>query len=96
MPIKVQEHMNVKDKPKMYLVSILSENHIPWVFCMQILTEIFHRSDEDALLITEEIQANGEGFCGIYMFEIAETKAVLVEKLAEKENFSVSCLIEET
>ena len=96
MPIEIKPHLNIKlNKPKMYLVSILSDKHVSWQFCMVILTTIFHKTDEEALSITEEIQTNGEGFCGVYVFEIAETKAVTVEELAHKEGFSVNCLIEE-
>ena len=38
---------------------------------------------------------NGEGFCGGYMLEIAETKAELVEAQAKKEGFTLVCLVEE-
>ncbi len=96
MPITVKPHLDLElEKPKMYLVSILSDSHIPWKFCMSVLTSIFHKSDEDALILTDEILTHGECFCGVYMFEIAETKAVAVEKLAEDDGFSIHCLIEE-
>lgn len=96
MPITVKPHLNIElEKPKMYLVTILSDNHISWEFCMKILTSIFHKSDKDADAITKEIQTHGEAFCGVYMFEIAETKAVTVEALAKDEGFSIYCLIEE-
>jgi len=62
---------------------------------MSILTEVFHKDYEDAEVIAQEIVTNGEGFCGGYMQEIAETKANLVEELAKKERFSLTCLIEE-
>jgi len=62
---------------------------------MKVLTEVFHREYEDAEAIAHEIVSNGEGFCGGYMLEIAETKSALVEELAKKEGFDISCLIEE-
>jgi ATP-dependent Clp protease adaptor protein ClpS len=57
--------------------------------------DVFHKDLEDAKAIAHEIVTNGEGFCGGYMLEIAETKAELVEEQAKKEGFSLSCLIEE-
>ena len=96
MPIKIKPSLSIQlDKPKMYLVSVFSDNYVSWEFCMTILTSIFYKSDEEANDITQEIQTNGEGFCGVYIFEIAETKAATVEKLAHNEKFSIRCLLEE-
>lgn len=83
------------DKPKLYFVYILYEKHISWDFSIRILMSVFHKSREKAEAITHEILTNGEGLCGVYMFEIAETKAKIVEKQAKDEGLSMSCLIEE-
>lgn len=82
-------------KPKMYLLYIVNEKHVSWDFCMRILMNIFHKNVEDAHNITNEILINGEGLCGVFMFEIAETKAETVEEQAKKEGFTLQCLIEE-
>lgn len=96
MPIKIKPNLSIQlDKPKMYLVSILSDNSVSWEFCMTILTDIFYKSDEEAYALTQDIQTNGEAFCGVYIFEIAETKAATVEKLAHNKRFSINCMLEE-
>lgn len=96
LPITLKSYLKIQfDKPTMYFVSILNHDHVSWEFCMRILTSVFHKSQEDAEAIAHEIVTNGEGFCGGYMLEIAETKAELVEKKAEKEGFSLICLVEE-
>ena len=96
MPKTLKSYLKIEvDTPKLYLVSILSDKHVSWEFCMKILAEVFHRDYEDADAIAHEIVTNGEGFCGGYNLEIAETKAELVEELAKKEGFALSCLIEE-
>jgi ATP-dependent Clp protease adaptor protein ClpS len=82
-------------KPKMYLVYIFYDKHISWEFSVRILMSVFHKSREKAELITEDILTNGEGLCGAYMYEIAESKANIVEEQAKKEGFSLWCLIEE-
>ncbi len=96
LPITLRSYLNIKfDKPTMYFVSILNDDHVSWEFCMRVLTDVFHKNDEDADAIAQEIVTNGEGFCGGSMLEIAETKAELVETQAKKEGFTLNCLIEE-
>lgn len=82
-------------KPKMYLLYIVYDKHISWDFCMRILMNIFHKNIEDAHNIANDILTNGEGLCGVFHFEIAETKAETVEEQAKKEGFSLQCYIEE-
>lgn len=83
------------DKPKMYLVYMLYDKHISWDFSMRMMTKIFHKSLEEADAITNEILTNGEGLCGVYMLEMAETKAKIIEQQAKDEGLSLRCLIEE-
>ncbi len=95
-PITLKAYLKIQvDAPKMYLVSILNDKYVSWEFCMRMLREVFHKDLEDAKAIAHEIVTNGEGFCGGYMFEIAQTKAELVEEQAKKEGFTLCCLIEE-
>ena len=56
---------------------------------------VFHKSREKAEIITNDILTNGEGLCGVYMHEIAESKAKIVEEQAKNEGLSMWCLIEE-
>ena len=102
MPITIKKPATLKsylkiqiDTPKMYLVTILNDKYVSWEFCMRILMEVFHMNRDDANIVANEIVTNGEGFCGGYMLEIAETKAELVETQAKEEGFSLLCLIEE-
>jgi len=96
LPVTLKSYVYMQfNKPEMCLISIINDKYVSWEFCMRVLTEVFHRDDEDAEAITHEILTKGEGFCGGYMQEIAETKAELVEALAKKEGFSLTCLVEE-
>ena len=96
MPITIKPYLDIQyDKPKMYFVTIITDRHVPWKFCMRILMDIFHMSMEDAQTVANEIVTNGEGFCGGYMLEIAQTKAAQVEQEAKEEGFSLFCLVEE-
>lgn len=95
-PLTLKSYLKTEvQEPKFYLFYIIHDKYISWEFCMRMLIEVFHKSYKNAEVITEEILIDGEGLCGIYMLEIAETKAELIEKQAKKEGFSLSCLIEE-
>jgi len=83
------------DKPKMYLVYIIYDKYVSWEFCVRMISTVFHKSIEDAMAITDNILNEGEGLCGAYVLEIAETKAETIENQAKEENFSVRCLVEE-
>lgn len=96
MPITIKPYLDMQfDKPKLYLVSIIYDKYVSWEFCVRVLREVFHKNNDDAQAIAHEIVTNGEGFCGGYMFEIAESKAEIVEQKAKDEGFSLSCLVEE-
>ena len=79
----------------MYFVYIINEKYISWEFCMRVIMGIFYKSEEEALAITEEILSEGEGLCGVYNFEIAESKAKSIEHQAKQEGMSMRCLLEE-
>jgi len=96
MPITIKPyHALVHDKPKMYFVTIINDAYVPWEFCVRMLVKVFHMSVADAEIVSNEIVTDGEGFCGGYMLEIAETKAEIIEEQAKKEGYSLCCLIEE-
>ena len=96
MPITMKPHSSTQvDTQKSYLVTLYTDRHVAWEFCMTTLMKVFHMNAERATLMTDEIQTNGEVMCGSYTLEIAETKATLVEELAKKQNFVLQCLVEE-
>ncbi len=83
------------EEPKIYLVYLYSDTHVTREFCLRILTVVFHTEIEEAKRQVEEIRTRGETLCGAYTYEVAETKAAIVKKLATLEGFSIKCLIEE-
>ena len=96
MTVKTKSQTSIRrTQPAVYLVYIIGQKYIPWDFSMRMLMNIFHKTNEEAKVIADEIQLSGEGICGAYIYEIAETKAVTVESQANKEGFSVQCLLEE-
>lgn len=96
MSIKVQARTaNELREPKLYRVYMLNDDYTTWDFCLRIITGVFHKSVEEADKITQDIHSKGKGLCGIYSYEIAETKADTVQRQARKEGFPMRCSIEE-
>jgi len=96
MPITIKPYIDMRaNTTKMYFVTILNDKYVPWEFCVRVLMHIFHKNREDAQAIAHEIVTDGEGFCGGYILEIAETKAQKVEEQAKKEGYTLCCLVEE-
>lgn len=96
MAIEVETStLNQLDEPKMYLVYMLNDHYTSWDFCLRIITSVFHKTLEEANNITKEIHTTGKGLCGVYTYEIAETKAKTVEHQARREGFPMRCSIEE-
>ncbi len=61
-------------KPSKYAVYILNDEYTAWQFVIIVLIKIFNKTEEDATAITKRVHNGGEGLCGIYTKEIAESK----------------------
>jgi len=83
------------DEPKKFAVFMLNDDYTTWEFCIRIICTVFHKTVDEADLITRDIHTKGKGLCGIYSFEIAETKAAIVQQQARKEGFPMRCSVEE-
>ncbi|WP_416768264.1 ATP-dependent Clp protease adaptor ClpS [Sulfurimonas sp. ST-25] len=82
-------------EPKMFAVFMLNDDYTTWEFCIKIINTVFHKTIAEADAITHDIHTKGKGLCGIYTYEIAETKAFMVREQARKEGFPMRCSVEE-
>ena len=74
---------------------MLNDDYTTWEFCIRIICTVFQKNVREADSITNDIHVKGKGLCGVYTYEIAETKATLVKKQARKEGFPMRCSVEE-
>lgn len=81
-------------KPSMYKVYLLNDDYTPMEFVVQVLESIFNKSPEDAMRIMLEVHQSGLGLCGIYTFEIAETKVTQTLAAARHEQHPLQCTME--
>jgi ATP-dependent Clp protease adaptor protein ClpS len=82
------------DEPPMYKVLLLNDDYTTMDFVVEVLVYVFQKPPEEATLIMLNVHRKGVGVCGIYPFEIAETKVNLVENLARENGFPLKCIME--
>ncbi|MBW2193772.1 MAG: ATP-dependent Clp protease adapter ClpS, partial [Deltaproteobacteria bacterium] len=81
-------------EPPMYKVLLLNDDYTTMDFVVQILTTVFNKSAEDATRITLNVHRKGFGLCGVYVYEVAETKIETVHVLARGSEFPLKCVME--
>jgi ATP-dependent Clp protease adaptor protein ClpS len=81
-------------KPSMYKVLMLNDDYTPMEFVVYILERIFNKSGEDATRIMLHVHQKGVGLCGVFTYEVAETKATQVMDLARRNQHPLQCTIE--
>jgi len=98
--VAVQHETEVADSleleyPKRYKVYLLNDDYTTMDFVVDILMGIFHKSYEEAERIMLEIHKKEKGLCGVYTYEIAETKVAQVHKRARDNGFPLKAYMEE-
>ena len=82
------------DEPPMYKVMLLNDDYTTMEFVIEVLVYVFKKSPEEATRIMLNVHRKGVGVCGIYPFEVAETKVNTVETLARENGFPLKCIME--
>lgn len=83
------------DEPKTYKVLLHNDDYTTMEFVVLILEDIFNKTTAEAHEIMMKVHENGVGICGIYCYEVAETKAQKVEMMAKNEGHPLKITIEE-
>ena len=81
-------------KPSMYRVLILNDDYTPMEFVVLILERFFNKSREQATRIMLHVHQKGVGVCGVYTYEVAETKVAQVMDLARRNEHPLQCTME--
>ena len=81
-------------RPPLYRVLLLNDDYTTMEFVIQVLTTIFHHSEEKAAQIMLHVHQKGAGICGIYTREVAESKVEQVRQLAEQSEHPLQCTME--
>ncbi len=78
----------------MYRVIMLNDDFTPMDFVVDLLMVYFQKSREQATEIMLTIHHRGRGLCGIYPFEIAESKVACVERASRQAGHPLRCVME--
>ena len=79
----------------MFRVLLLNDDYTTMEFVIEVLIHVFNKSQADATRIMLSVHQNGSGVCGVYTYEVAETKKETVHSLAREREFPLKCTIEE-
>ena len=85
----------VLKEPQQYKVLLLNDDYSSMDFVVDVLMTIFHKSYSEAERIMIEVHEKQRGLCGIYTYEIAETKVAQVTKVAREQGFPLKAIMEE-
>jgi ATP-dependent Clp protease adaptor protein ClpS len=81
-------------RPSLYKVLLLNDDYTPMDFVVQILERIFGKDRDAATEIMLNVHHRGVGVCGIYTYEIAETKVTQVTEISRRNEHPLKCTME--
>lgn len=81
-------------KPSLYRVLLLNDDYTPMEFVVHVLERFFRKNREEATQIMLHVHNHGVGECGVYTFEVAETKVSQVMDFARQHEHPLQCVME--
>ena len=81
-------------KPALYKVLMLNDDYTPMEFVVHVLERFFGKNREEATQIMMHVHRRGVGICGVYTYEVAETKVNQVMDFARRHQHPLQCTLE--
>ncbi|BBE34253.1 ATP-dependent Clp protease adapter ClpS [Sphingosinicella microcystinivorans] len=81
-------------KPALYRVLMLNDDYTPMEFVVETLRRFFRMSTEDATRVMLQVHHKGVGLCGVFTYEVAETKVNQVLDFARQNQHPLQCTLE--
>ena len=81
-------------KPSMYKVLMLNDDYTPMEFVVYVLERFFGKGSDEATKIMLNVHQKGVGVCGVYSYEVAETKVAQVMGFARENEHPLQCTLE--
>ena len=81
-------------EPPMYRVLLHNDDYTTMDFVVEIIMLVFNKSPEEAVNIMLNIHRKGIGLCGVYTYEVSETKVEAVHAIAREQGFPLKCTME--
>ncbi len=81
-------------KPSLYKVLMLNDDYTPMEFVVHVLERFFAKNRDEATRIMMHVHRRGVGICGVFTYEVAETKVTQVMDFARQHQHPLQCTLE--
>ncbi len=81
-------------KPSMYKVLLVNDDYTPMEFVVVVLERFFRKNQEEATQIMLNVHQRGVGVCGVFPYDVAETKVTQVVDFAQRNEHPLQCTME--
>ncbi len=94
--VVVEEAQPKLKRPPLYRVILINDDFTPMEFVVEVLQSIFGMERPKATRVMLEVHTKGKGICGVYDYEIAETKVAQVMSISQRQQHPLLCTTEES
>lgn len=94
--IAVEEARPKLKQPSLYRVVLINDDYTPMEFVVDVLQSVFSMERNQATRVMLEVHTKGKGICGVFTYEIAETKVAQVTSVAQQQQHPLLCTMEES
>jgi ATP-dependent Clp protease adaptor protein ClpS len=94
--LAVEEARPKIKQPPLYRVYLINDDYTPMEFVVDILESVFAMERTRATQVMLEVHTKGKGTCGVFNYEIAETKVAQVMSIAQQHQHPLLCTMEES
>jgi ATP-dependent Clp protease adaptor protein ClpS len=81
-------------EPGLFSVILLNDDYTTMEFVVQVLESVFNKGPAEAFRIMMQVHTQGQGLCGVFPWDIAETKVGTIHELAHDHGFPLRAIIE--
>ena len=94
--LALEESRPKTKKPPLYKVVLLNDDYTPMEFVVDVLKKFFGLGHDKATQVMLNVHTRGRGVAGVYTFEIAETKVIMVNDHARENEHPLQCTLEQS
>jgi ATP-dependent Clp protease adaptor protein ClpS len=94
--LAVEEAAPKVKRPSLYRVILINDDFTPMEFVVEILESVFGMERNTATRVMLEVHTKGKGICGVFTYDIAETKVAQVMGIAQQQQHPLLCTMEES
>jgi len=94
--LAVEEAAPKLKRPSLYRVILINDDYTPMEFVVEVLETVFGMDRSRATRVMLEVHTKGRGICGVFTYEIAETKVAQVMSVAQQQQHPLLCTMEES